>query len=60
MNEKTVHTPAMISLVIPVYNEERNLPTLMERIRREGRIKPVSRPRSTTKAMKSTSCQAGR
>ncbi len=33
MKKGAVHSPAMISLVIPVYNEEGNLTQLMERIR---------------------------
>jgi undecaprenyl-phosphate 4-deoxy-4-formamido-L-arabinose transferase len=32
MKKSTHHSPAMISLVIPVYNEERNLTQLMDRI----------------------------
>ncbi len=33
MKKSAVHSPAMISLVIPVYNEEGNLTQLMDRIR---------------------------
>ena len=33
MNKGAAHSPAMVSLVIPVYNEERNLTQLMDRIR---------------------------
>jgi undecaprenyl-phosphate 4-deoxy-4-formamido-L-arabinose transferase len=33
MKEIAVHSPAMVSLVIPVYNEEGNLTQLMDRIR---------------------------
>ena len=33
MNKGAAHSPAMVSLVIPVYNEEGNLTQLMDRIR---------------------------
>ena len=33
MKKSAVHSPAMVSLVIPVYNEEGNLTQLMDRIR---------------------------
>jgi glycosyltransferase involved in cell wall biosynthesis len=34
MEKETMNSKSMISLVIPVYNEQGNLPALMERIRR--------------------------